>query len=125
MATTLLIYDDATTELTVPPVLAALGLSPVHLHLSDFHSEYLLSEVFDLIVFELFGENGSCMAILQELESWTATSGCEQPPVIVVTADSSARTERAVRAAKVNFFFIKPLADADLTSAIEQALQLR
>ena len=125
MATTLLIYDDNTIELTVPRVLVALGLNPVCMHLADFHPEYLLSEVFDLIIFELFGENGSCMAILQELENWTATSGSEQPPVIVVTADSSARTERAVRAAKVNFFFIKPLADAELTSAIEQSLQLR
>jgi DNA-binding response OmpR family regulator len=124
MPTILLICDETGVELTVPRVLATSAIAPVCLSLAEFHPEYLLSEVFDLIIFELFGENKSCLVILKQLENWAATSGIEHPPVIVVTADSSARTEQAVRTAKVNFFFIKPVADAELASAIDQSLHL-
>lgn len=124
MSTVLHIHDDAGAEMTVPRVLAMAGIASVHMSLEEFHPEYLLSEVFDVIIFEMFKEITSCLAVLQQLASWTATSGSEHPPVIVVTADSSARTEQEVRTAKVNFFFIKPVIDAELASAIEQSVQL-
>ena len=116
----LLIYDDRDATLTVQQVLAQMNISPVNLIIEEFHPEFLGSEVFDLLVFELFGENKSCVAILKQLEKWTIISGMEAPPVIVVTEDGL--VEQALRTAKGNFFFIKPVAKQDLVAAITQAL---
>ena len=120
MLNVLLIYDDRDATLTVQQVLAQMNISPVNLIIEEFHPEFLGSEVFDLLVFELFGENKSCVAILKQLEKWTIISGMEAPPVIVVTEDGL--VEQALRTAKVNFFFIKPVAKQDLVAAITQAL---
>ena len=120
MLNVLLIYDDRDATLTVQQVLAQMNISPVNLIIEEFHPEFLGSEVFDLLVFELFGENKSCVAILKQLEKWTIISGMEAPPVIVVTGDGL--VEQALRTAKVNFFFIKPGAKQDLVAAITQAL---
>lgn len=121
MLNVLLIYDNRSATLTVQQVLAKLNIAPIYLSLAEFHPEFLGSEVFDLLVFELFGENRSCVTILKQLEKWTATSGMEAPPVIVVTEDGL--VEQALRTAKVNFFFIKPVAEEDLIAAIRQVLQ--
>lgn len=125
MSNILLIHDEKNVTLTVRRVLAANHIACVCLDLEAFHPEFLLSEMFDLIIFELFGENRSCIVILRQLERWAATSGIEHPPVIVVTEDGSEQIEQAVRTAKVNFFFVKPVADEELLSAIEQCLVLR
>jgi DNA-binding response OmpR family regulator len=123
MSNVLLIYDDRSAKLTVEGVLASLGISPVRMVLDQFAAEFLLAEMFDLIIFELFGENRSCISILKQLEKLAATSGIDHPPVIVVTEQGFDITEKALRTAKVSFFFIKPLAEAELTAAIRQSLQ--
>lgn len=120
MLNVLLIYDDQSATLTVQQVLTRMNITPVNLIIEEFHPEFLSAEMFDLLVFELFGENRSCVAILKQLEKWTATSGMDAPPVIVVTEDGL--VEQALRTAKVNFFFIKPVAELDLIAAINQAL---
>lgn len=125
MSNILLIHNDDNTRLTVQRVLSAKQIACVCLDLEEFHPEFLLSEMFDLIIFELFGENRSCIVILRQLERWTATSGIEHPPVIVVTEDGSEQIERAVRTSKVNFFFVKPVDDEELVSAVEQSLLLK
>jgi hypothetical protein len=56
---------------------------------------------------------------LKQLEKWTATSGMEAPPVIVVTEEGL--VEQALRMAKVNFFFMKPVDEEKLITAIRQA----
>jgi len=124
MSNILLIHDEKNVTLTVQGVLNANHMACVCLDLEEFHPEFLLSEMFDLIIFELFRENRSCVVILRQLERWAATSGIEHPPVIVVTEDGSEQIEQAVRTAKVNFFFVKPVADEELLSAIEQSLLL-
>lgn len=124
MLNVLLIYDDRAAILTVSQVLAKMNIAPVRLVLEDFHPEFLSSEMFDLIVFELFGENRSCVVILKQLEKWAATSGMDAPPVIVVTEDGTSRIEQALRTAKVNFFFVKPIAEPELIVAIKQCLLL-
>ena len=124
MSNILLIHDDKNAPLTVRRVLSANKMACVCLDLEEFHPEFLLSEMFGLIIFELFRENRSCVVILRQLERWAATSGIEHPPVIVVTEDGSDQIEQAVRTAKVNFFFVKPVADEELLSAIEQSLLL-
>lgn len=118
MLNVLLIYDDRDATLTVQQVLTQMNISPVNLIIGEFHPEFIAS--FDLLVFELFSENKSCVTILKQLETWTVTSGIEAPPVIVVTEDGL--VEQAFRTAKVNFFFIKPVAEQDLVAAITQAL---
>jgi len=121
MLNILLIFDDRNATLTVRQVLAGMNIVPVYLVLEEFDTEFLTSEVFDLLIFELFGENKSCVTILKQLEKWATTSGVEAPPVIVVTEDG--QVEQALRTAKVNFFFIKPVAEQDLVAAIRQALR--
>ncbi len=125
MPNVLLIHDDTNAILTVQHVLSIRGIPCVCLDLEEFHPEFLSSEVFDLIIFELFGENRSCIVILQQLERWSATSGMEHPPVIVVTEESSGNIEQDIRMSNVNFYFVKPVAEAELASAIEQSLLLR
>jgi CheY-like chemotaxis protein len=124
MSSVLLIYDDRNASLTVPAVLAQMNIAPVRLVLEEFHPEFLFSEIFELIVFELFGEIGSCIAVLEQLERWVTTSGLEAPPVIAVTEDGNDRIEQALRTAKVNFFFVKPVAEEELIVAIKQCLLL-
>jgi|GEM_PF-518488 len=123
MPNVLLIYDDRSAKLTVEGVLASLNITPVHMVLDEFAAEFLLAEMFDLIIFELFTENRSCITILKQLEKLVTTSGIDHPPVIVVTDQGLGITEQALRTAKVSFFFIKPLAEAELTAAIQQSLQ--
>jgi len=123
MSNVLLIYDDRSAQPTVAPVLSSMHINPVHLILEDFDAEFLLAEMFDLIIFELFGENRSCIAILEQLEKLATTSGIDHPPVIVVTEQGFELIEQALRTAKVNFFFIKPLAEAELVAAIQQSLR--
>lgn len=123
MSNVLLIYDDRHATLAVDRVLASLHLHPVHLVLEEFDAEFLLAEMFDLIIFELFTENRSCIAILQQLERLAATSGLFHPPVIVVTEQNFGIIEQALRTAKVNFFFVKPLNTGELMAAIRQALE--
>lgn len=124
MLNVLLIYDDRTAILTVSQVLAKMNIAPVRLVLEEFHPEFLSSETCDLIVIELFGENRSCVVSLKQLEKWAATSGMDAPPVIVVTEDGTSHIERALRTARVNFFFIKPVAEPELIVAIKQCLLL-
>ncbi len=123
MPNVLLIYDDRNTKLTVAGVLTSLSISPLHLVLEEFDAEFLLAEMFDLIIFELFSENRSCITILKQLEKLAVTSGIDHPPVIVVTEQGLGITEQALRTAKVSFFFVKPLAEAELAAAIQQSLQ--
>ena len=122
MPNVLLIQDERSAALTVQQVLSARGISCVRLDLEEFQPEYLLSEAFDLIIFEIFGENRACVVILQRLEMWSAISGVEHPPVIVVTEKTSDTIEKAIRTSKVNFYFVKPLAREELASAIEQSI---
>ncbi len=122
MPNVLLIYDDRSATLTVEQVLSSLSIAPDHLVLEEFDAELLLSEMYDLIIFELFGENRSCITILNQLEKLVTTSGIDYPPVIVVTEQGFGITEQALRTAKVNFFFIKPLAEEELAAAIQQSL---
>ncbi|MDK9707242.1 MAG: hypothetical protein OEL83_09340 [Desulforhopalus sp.] len=124
MPNVLLSYDDSSAKLTVEQVLHSLRINPVHLILEEFDAEFLLTEMFDLIIFELFGENRSCVAILEQLEKFAATSGIDHPPVIVVTEQGLGAVEQALRTAKVNFFFVKPVSEAELAAAISQSLHL-
>jgi DNA-binding response OmpR family regulator len=123
MPNVLLIHDGTNAELTVQQVLSGSGTPCACLALEEFQPEILLSEMFDLIIFELFGESRSCIVILQQLERWFATSGIEHPPVIFVTQESSDTLEQAVRTAKVNFYLVKPIAEAQLASVIGQSLR--
>ncbi len=122
MPNVLLIYDDQSATLTADHALSTLSISPVHLVLEEFDVEFLLTEMFDLIIFELFGENRSCITILKQLEKLATTSGIDHPPVIVVTEQGLDLTEQALRTAKVNFFFVKPLAGEEWLAAIRQSL---
>ena len=122
MSNVLLIYDDPSAKLIVEHVLSTLSISPVHLVLEELDTEFLLAEIFDLIIFELFGENRSCITILRQMEQLAATSGIDRPPVIVVTEQGFGNTEQFLRTAKVNFIFIKPLIEADLVAAIQQSI---
>jgi DNA-binding response OmpR family regulator len=117
----LLIQDGGCATLTVQQALSVSGISCSCLDLEEFQPEYLLSEAFDLIIFEISGENRACVVILQRLEMWSAVSGMEHPPVIVVTDMTSDTIEQAIRTSKVNFYFVKPLAGEELASAIEQS----
>ncbi len=123
MLNILLIHENRSAILTVPQILADMNIAPVAMVLEEFHPEFLVSNSFDLMVFELFGENRSCLAILKQLEQWTATSGTEVPPVMVVTEDSL--VEKDLRTAKVNFLFIKPVVKQELILAIQQAKRMR
>jgi hypothetical protein len=123
MPNVLLIYDDRSAKLTVNGVLASLSITPVQLPLEEFDVEFLLAEMFDLIIFELFGDNRSCITILKQLEKLATTSGIAHPPVIVVTEQGVDLTEQALRTAKVSFFFIKPPAEGELATAILQSLR--
>ena len=63
------------------------------------------------------------------LISQTSSRECSEvviyhPPVIVITEEGSDTLEQAVRTSKVNFYFVKSIVEAELTSAIEQSLQL-
>jgi len=118
----LLIVDDRHAEPTCLGAFTAQGIVPVRLPLENFDPEFLLAEFFDLIVIELFGENRSCVAILQQLEKLTATSGIDHPPIIVITESDASAIEQALRTAKVNFLLQRPLDQEDLISAIRQAL---
>jgi len=122
MPNVLLIYDDPSAKLTVGKVLSTLSISPVHLVLEEFDADFLLVETFNLLIFELFGENRSCITILRQLEQLATTSGIDCPPVIVVTEQGFGNTEQFLRTAKVNFFFIKPIVEADLVAAIQQSI---
>lgn len=124
MLNVLLIYDDRSATLTTRQILAKMNIAPVHLVLEEFHPEFFSSEMFDLAIFELFGENRSCIVILKQLEKWAMTSGMEVPPIIVLTEDDTGRIERDLRTAKVSFFFVKPVAESDLIAAIKQSLLL-
>lgn len=122
MAKVLLISDNRNVKLTVDQVLATLSISPIHLYLENFDVDILLAEIFDLIIFELFGENRSCIAILNQLEKLAITSGFDHPPVIVLTEQEFIFSEQAMRTAKASFFFVKPLDEAELIVAIRQIL---
>ena len=122
MPNVLLIQDERSAALTVQQVLSVREISCVCLDLEEFQPEYLLSEAFDLIIFEISGENRACVVILHRLEMWSAVSGMEHPPVIVVTEKTSDTIEQAIRTSKVNFYFVKPLDRDELVFAIEQSL---
>ena len=124
MPNVLLIHDNRFTELGVQKMLSANGIPSFCLDLEEFHPEFLLSEMFELIVFEIFKESRFCVLALQQLEKWSVTSGIEHPPVIVITEESSDNIEQVVRTAKVNFYFVKPIAEEELISAIDQSLLL-
>ena len=124
MSNVLLIHENTYTELGIQQVLSANGITSVCLDLEEFHPEFLLSGMFDLIVFEIFRESRVCVFALQQLERWSATSGIEHPPVIVVTEESFGNSEQAVRISKVNFYFVKPVSEEELLSAIDQSLML-
>lgn len=115
----LLIFDTPDAVPTVAQVLEKIKILPVSLILEEFRPELLASEFFDLLIFELFGENRSCVAILKQLEKWSTTYGTKVPPVIVVTEDNL--VEQDFRTARVNFFFTKPVSENDLIVAIKQA----
>jgi DNA-binding response OmpR family regulator len=123
MQNVLLVHDGTNAELTVQRVLSESGTPCACLALEEFQPELLLLEMFDLIVFELFGESRSCVVILQQLERWFATSGIEHPPVIFVTQESSDALEQAVRTAKVNFYLVKPIDEEKLATVIGQSLR--
>lgn len=123
MSHVLLIVDTPQTEPIAAAALAELHIAPVRLSLEDFDPDFLLAEMFDLIVIELFGENRSCIAILQRLESMAQTSGIDHPPIIVVTSSESNTIEQALRTAKVCFLLLRPLQKEELISAICQALR--
>ena len=123
MSHVLLIVDTPQTEPIAAAALAELHIAPVRLSLEDFDPDFLLAEMFDLIVIELFGENSSCIAILQRLESMAQTSGIDHPPIIVVTSSESNTIEQALRTAKVCFLLLRPLQKEELISAIRQALR--
>ncbi len=122
MSNVLLIHDDGGATLAVEQILSTLDIVPIRLTLDEFYVEFLLSEMFDLIIFELFGENSSCIAILKQLEKLAITTGMNPTPVIVVTEQSAEIIEQALRIAKVNFFFIRPVVVTELVAAIEQSL---
>ncbi len=122
MSNVLLICDDRDAKPTVEQVLSNLNISPVSLVLDEFDAEFFLAGIFDLIIFELFGENRSCITILQQLERLATTSGIDHPPIIVVTEQGFGITEQALRTAKVSFFLIKPLDEAELVAAVKQSL---
>ncbi len=122
MSNVLLIHDDGGATLAVEQVLSTLDIVPIRLALAEFHVEFLLSEMFDLIIFEIFGENNTCIAILKQLEKLAITTGMSPTPVIVVTEQGAEIIEQALRIAKVNFFFIRPVVVTDLVAAIEQSL---
>jgi DNA-binding response OmpR family regulator len=122
MTNVLLIHDVRYSELSVQKMLTANGITPVCLDIDEFHPELLLTGIFDLIIFELYGESRLCIFALQQLERWSATSGIEHPPVIVVSEESSGSSEQTLRRSKANFYFIKPVAEAELLSAIDQSL---
>ncbi len=122
MANVLLIYDDLNVKLVAEKVLASLNISPIHLYLENFDVDFFLAEMFDLIIFELFGENKSCIAILNQLQKLATTSGFDHPPVIVLTEQEFNITEQALRTAKASFLFVKPLNEVDLIAAIRQSL---
>lgn len=124
MSHVLLIVDDRHAEPSAASALAALDIVPLRLALEDFDADFLLAELFDLIVIELFGENRSCIAILEQLEKLVATSGLKHPAIIVITGSDATAIEQALRTAKVNFLLQKPMAPDDLISAIRQALRL-
>lgn len=124
MSQVLLIVDDHLAESSVGEALAALGIEPMRLPLDGFDSDYLLTEMFDLITIELFGETGACIALLQQFEKLAATSGVDQPPIIVITGSDTNPIEQALRTAKVSFILQKPLDRNDLISAIRQVLHL-
>lgn len=124
MSQVLLIIDDRHAESSVGEALASLAIAPIRLPLKDFDADYLLTEMFDLIVIELFGETGACIALLQQFERLAATSGVDQPPIIVITGSDTNPIEQALRTAKVSFILQKPLEPGDLLAAIRQALRL-
>lgn len=123
MPNVLLVHDGTNAELMVQRVLSESGTPFTCLALEEFQPELLLLEMFDLIAFEIFGESISCVLILQQLERWFATTGVEHPPVIFVTMESSDTLEQAVRTAKVNFYLVKPIAEAKLANVIGQSLR--
>jgi CheY-like chemotaxis protein len=124
MSQVLLIVDDRHAESSVGEALAALAIAPICLPLEDFDADYLLAEMFDLIVIELFGETLTCIALLQQFEKLAATSGVDHPPIIVITGSDTNPIEQALRTAKVSFILQKPLDRNDLISAIRQVLHL-
>jgi CheY-like chemotaxis protein len=124
MSQVLLIIDDRHADSSVGEALAALAIAPIRLPLEDFDADYLLTEMFDLIVIELFGETHACIALLQQFERLAATSGVDQPPIIVITGSDTNPIEQALRTAKVSFILQKPLDRNDLISAIRQVLHL-
>lgn len=123
MANVLLIYDDQSAQLTAAGVLETLSLSSIRLVPEEFDGDFPLTEMFDLIIFELSGANRSCVTILKQLEKQATTSGIDHPPIIVIMKQGLEITEQALRTAKVSFFFVKPLAEAELAAAILQSLQ--
>lgn len=122
MSNVLLIHDDGGATLAVEQILSTLNIVPICLALDEFHVEFLLSEMFDLIIFELFGKNSSCITILKQLEKLEITTGMNPTPVIVVTEQGAEVIEQTLRIAKVNFFFIRPVVVTELVAAIEQSL---
>jgi DNA-binding response OmpR family regulator len=123
MPKVLLIHDGTNAELTVQQVLSVGGTPCTCLALEEFQPEIFLSEMFNLIVFELFGESRSCVVLLQQLERWFAMSGIEHLPVIFITQESSDTLEQAARTAKVNFYLVKPIDEAKLATVIGQSLR--
>lgn len=124
MSNVLLIHEDRQNALLAEQVLTTINIFPVSLALHEFQAEFLLSGMFDLIIFELSGVNRSCVTILRQLESLATTSGLKLPPVIVVTEQEAVSTEQALRTANVNFFFVKPVSASRLAAAIDQSLLL-
>jgi DNA-binding NarL/FixJ family response regulator len=122
MSNVLLIYDEGGATLAIEQILSTLDIVPIRLALDKFHVDFLLSEMFDLIIFEIFGENSSCITILKQLEKLAITTGMSPTPVIVVTEQGADIIEQALRIAKVNFFFIRPVVVTELVAAIEQSL---
>lgn len=124
MSQILLIVDDRHAESSVAEALATLSIAPIRLPLEDFDVDYLLSEMFDLVVIELFSETRPCIILLEQFEKLAATSGVDQPPIIVITGSDTNPIEQALRTAKVSFILQKPLDRNDLISAIRQVLHL-
>lgn len=122
MAELLVIADDISANVVLEQVMSWEQISATHMSPEALLPESVISNQYDLIIFDMAGQYRACMVILEQLERWVETSGIKLPPLIVLTEDRSEQVEPIARSSSVDFLFIYPVNEEKLKDTVRHAL---
>lgn len=81
------------------------------------------SEHLDVVILDVFMDRVNGIEVLNRLTVLAEMQATERVPVIVITSDDSAQTEKKIRQQKSTFYLLKPFEKEFFISVINEALR--